>query len=118
MKFDGGIHRVEENYLSHWIRNAVNQIREALKKIGKFQENFLNKKGGPGFLNFMCFLVTIFVLKTSKNAMQQMILSFKMKGDDISDHFLMLWFQKYFLDTVGFTTYGGGSSVLNQKVTL
>ena len=29
----------------------------------------------------------------------------------------MLWFQKDSLDTVGFRTYGGGSRVLNQKVT-
>ena len=50
--------------------------------------------------------------------MKHMILSFKMKGDVISDHFLMIWFQKDSLDTVGFTTYGRGSSVLNQKVTL
>ena len=50
--------------------------------------------------------------------MKRMILSLKMKGDVISDHFLMLWFQKDSLDTVGFTTYGGGSSVLNPKVTL
>ena len=40
-----------------------------------------------------------------------------MKGDVISDHFLMLWFQKYSLDTVGFKTYARGSRVLNQKVT-
>ena len=40
-------------------------------------------------------------------------LSFKSKGDVISDHFLMLWFQKDSLDTVGFK----GSRVLNQKVT-
>ena len=45
------------------------------------------------------------VLKTSKNAMKHMILSFKMKGDVISDHFLMLWFQKDSLDTVGFRTF-------------
>ena len=32
-----------------------------------------------------------------------------MKGDDISDHFLMLWFQKDSLDTVCLRTYGGGS---------
>ena len=30
------------------------------------------------------------VLKTSKNVMKHMILSFKMKGDVISDHFLGL----------------------------
>ena len=46
-----------------------------------------------------------------------MLLSFKMKGDVISDHFLMLWFQKDSLDTVGFRTYGEGSRVLIQKVT-
>ena len=42
-----------------------------------------------------------FVLKTSKNAVKHMILSFELKGDVISDHFLMLWFQKDSLDTVG-----------------
>ena len=35
--------------------------------------------------------------------MQHMILS--MNGDVIPDHFLMLWFQKYSLDTVGFRTF-------------
>ena len=39
-----------------------------------------------------------------------------MLGYVIPDHFLMLWFQKDSLDTVGFRTYGGGSRVLNQKV--
>ena len=39
------------------------------------------------------------------------IISFKMKGVVTSDHFLMIWFQKDSLDTVGFTTYGGGSRV-------
>ena len=34
-----------------------------------------------------------------------MILSFKMKGDVTSDHFLMLCFQKDSLDTVGFRTF-------------
>ena len=34
--------------------------------------------------------------------MKHMNLSFKMNGDVISDHFLMLWFQKDSLDTVGF----------------
>ena len=38
--------------------------------------------------------------------MKHVILSFEMKGDVISDHFLMLWFQKDSLDTVGFRTYG------------
>ena len=37
--------------------------------------------------------------------MKHMILLFKMKGDLISDHFLMLWFQKGSLDTVGFSTF-------------
>ena len=62
------------------------------------------------------FFVTIFL--NIQNAMKyNMILSIKMKGDVISDHFLMLWFQKDSLDTVGFRTYGGGSRVLNLKVT-
>ena len=44
-----------------------------------------------------------------------MTLSFKMKGDVISDHFLMLWFQKDSLDTVGFRTFrGGGLGFLNK----
>ena len=34
-----------------------------------------------------------------------MISSFKMKGYVISDHFLMLWFQKDSLDTVSFRTF-------------
>ena len=34
--------------------------------------------------------------------MKHMIISFRMKGDVISNQFLMLWFQKYSLDTVGF----------------
>ena len=38
-------------------------------------------------------------------------------GYVVSDHFLMLWFQKDSLDTVGFRTYCGGSRVLSQKVT-
>ena len=48
--------------------------------------------------------------------MKHMMLSFKMKGGFISDHFLMLWFQKDSLDTVGFRTYGWGARILNQKV--
>ena len=46
-----------------------------------------------------------------------MILLFEMKGDVISDYFLLLLFQKDSLNTVGFRTYGGGSRVLNQKLT-
>ena len=47
--------------------------------------------------------------------MKHMVLSIKMRRDVIviSDHFLMLWFQKDFLDRVGFGTYGGWSRVLN-----
>ena len=37
--------------------------------------------------------------------MKHMILSFEMKGVVIPDHFLMLWFQKDILDTVGFRTF-------------
>ena len=74
--------------------------------------------GGLGIPNFVFLFVTfLFLLKTSTNAMKHMILSFKMKGGVISDHFLLLWFHKDSLDTVGFGTYGGGSRFLNQKVT-
>ena len=48
--------------------------------------------------------------------MKHMILSFKMEGGVISGHFLMLWFQKDFLDTVGFRTFRGGPGVLNKIV--
>ena len=41
------------------------------------------------------FLYHFFVPKASRNAMKHMILSFEMKGDAISDHFLMLWFSGY-----------------------
>ena len=41
--------------------------------------------------------------------MKHMILSFKMEGGVISGHFLMLWFQKDFLDIVGFGTFRVGS---------
>ena len=51
---------------------------------------------------FMFFGNHFFVLKATRNAMKHMKLSFKMKRDVISDHFLMLWFQKDSLDTVGF----------------
>ena len=44
--------------------------------------------------------------------MKHMIFSFKKKGDVILDHFLVLWFQKDFLDTVGFRTFRGGPGVL------
>ena len=37
--------------------------------------------------------------------MKHMILSFEMRGDVIPGHFLMLWFQKDSLDTVGFGTF-------------
>ena len=40
-----------------------------------------------------------------------------MKGGVISNNFLLLWFQKDSLDTVGFRSYARGCRVLNQKVT-
>ena len=40
--------------------------------------------------------------------MKHMKLSLKIKGDVIFDHFLILWFQKESLDTVGFWVYDGG----------
>ena len=58
------------------------------------------------------FLGTFFC---TKNMQKHMILSFKMKGGVISGHFLMLWFQKYSLDTVGFRTYGGGFRFQSPK---
>ena len=61
------------------------------------------------------FLVTIFVLKTPTNAMKHMLLSFKMKGFVISDHFLML---KRFSGYSRFWDLRRGvQRVLNQKVT-
>ena len=51
--------------------------------------------------------------------MKHMVLSLKMMGDVISDHFLMLWFQKDSLDTVGLGFIGllgkgGGPGFLNE----
>ena len=60
-------------------------------KNGIFYDLVLNKGGGSGSPNFLGVLVTIFfVLKTSRNATKHKISSFNMKGDVISDHFLML----------------------------
>ena len=44
-----------------------------------------------------------------------MILLFQMKEDVISEHFLMVYFQKDSLETVGFRTYRGGPRVLNKQ---
>ena len=79
------------------------------KEIGKIKEKILYNGGGrSGSPIFLCFFGNhFFVLKRSKNAMKDMILSFKMKGDVLSDHFLRLWFQKDWLDTVGFRTLRG-----------
>ena len=66
----------------------------------------------------LIFLLPIlFVLKTSKNAMKHMILSFRIRVDVISGNFLMLWLEKDSLDRVGFRIYSRGSRFLNQKVT-
>ena len=40
---------------------------------------------------------------------------FKMKGDVISNPFLMLWFQTDSLDTADFRTYGGGPEAEAKK---
>ena len=48
--------------------------------------------------------------------MKNMILSFNMKEDVLSDQFLMLWSQKDSLDTVGFRTFRRGPGVLNKIV--
>ena len=45
-----------------------------------------------------------------------MILLFEKTGNVISDHFLMLKFQKDSLDTVGFRTFRGGPGFLNKIV--
>ena len=47
--------------------------------------------------------------------MKHMILSFKMKRDVISDLFLVQWFQKDSLETVGFEDLRGGSGVIKTK---
>ena len=44
---------------------------------------------GPVVLNYFVFFGNHFCTKTSKNAMKHMILSFKMKGDVIFDHFMI-----------------------------
>ena len=64
-----------------------------------FNRTVLNKPGGGGSWSPKLF---VFLLC---HAMKHMILSLKMKGDVVSHHFLMLWFQKDFLDTVGFRTF-------------
>ena len=101
------------------------RLREAQTKLVKFRTSSQIR----GVLNYLCFFDNIVYTKTSKNAVKHIILSFKMKGgvisdhffkmkgDVISDHFLILWFQKDSLDTVGFKTFSGGSTVLHQKVT-
>ena len=51
--------------------------------------------------------------------MKHMISSLKMNGDvNISEHFIMLWFQKDSLGTVGFRTFRGreGTRALNKTV--
>ena len=47
--------------------------------------------------------------------MKNMKISLKMKGDVMSNQFLMLWFQKDSLDTIGLRTYGGGSKLQSPK---
>ena len=44
-----------------------------------------------------------------------MLFLFKMKGNVIYAHFLMLWLNKDFLDTVGFKTYGRGPDSKTKK---
>ena len=61
---------------------------EIIKKVGILKDLVLIRGGGES--GSPIFFVNIFVLKTFKDAMKHMMLSFKMKGDVISDHFLML----------------------------
>ena len=76
---------------NHWSGSgtkgwAINTVREATKKSLKFRTLSKIKRGEYYF--FVFFWKPSFLLKTSRNEMKQMILSFKMKGDVISDHFL------------------------------
>ena len=82
--------------------SSIRQQKQKLQQASKPWSNFSWVWFGRGWA-FFC------LLKTSKNAMKYMIFSFKKKGDVILDHFLVLWFQKDFLDTVGFRTFRGGS---------
>ena len=70
--------------------------------------NFAIKGGGVGPL--MANAILNFHFDYLKSSLSHMILAFKIKGDVISDHFLMLWFQKDSLDIVGFNTFRGGGS--------
>ena len=72
---------------------------------------------GVGVRESCFFLVVIFYTKDIHKCYKHMMFSFRMKGDVITDHFLMIWFQIDSLDTVGFRIYHGWSRVLNQKVT-
>ena len=76
-------------------------LETAAKKIRIFKPSFFGNQ--------------FFVLKISKNAMKNMKISLKMKGDVMSNQFLMLWFQKDSLDTIGLRTYGGGSRLQSPK---
>ena len=65
-------------------------FRKAVKKIGIFLDLVLYKGGGGGPKFFVFIGNHLFGLKTSRNVMKHIIISFKMKGDVISDHLLML----------------------------
>ena len=72
----------------------------------KFRKKSSIRGGGPRVLIFLCFFGNhFFFTENIQNAMKHMILSFKMKGDAISDHFLIVWFQNDYLDTVGYRTF-------------
>ena len=60
------------------------------ENIDKIWDLVLKKRGVRESYFFVFFGNHFFVLKTSRNAMQHMISSFKMKGDVIYDHILML----------------------------
>ena len=77
----------------------------------KFRKKSSIRGGGPRVLIFLCFFGNhFFFTENIQNAMKHMILSFKMKGDIILDHFLMPGFQNDFLDTVSFRTLRGRGS--------
>ena len=97
------------NPITLWLREGVKKNRLFLGKspMGGWGSRFLNL--------WKCENTRFFLLKHPE--MLWNMWYYHLKWRVISDHFLMLWFQKDSLNTVGFRTYGGGSRVLKQNVT-
>ena len=71
---------------SAWLTNIMSKGRRQTKRF------FKTWWGGVKVLIFCEISQAFFLLETSKNAMEHMI---NEGGGDLSDHFLMLWLQKY-----------------------